>query len=157
MQIWRSKACLPAESFLGHPQLPFRTALEERTAGAWPVWTSLISLTSASSLSIKQAEFDPMKFCVSNIRKGVYISNRILGPRLMLSHGLGLGTVRKDGSSPGPGLRWVPCQKFHITDDCKPVLRTTCQTSFVFFMTQKSLELSVLFQTPGALAGGRCS
>ena len=76
-----------------------------------------------------------MKFCASDIRparKGVYISNRMLGPKLMLSHGLGLGTVRKGGSSPGPDLCRVPCQKFHITGDCKPAPGATSQASLVF-------------------------
>lgn len=97
-----------------------------------------------------------MKFCASDIRparKGVYNSNHMVGSKLMLSHGLGLGTIRKGGSSPGPDLCQVPRQKFPIADDCKLALRATCQGSLFFFMAQKSLGLSLLFRTPGAMQG----
>lgn len=71
----------------------------------------------------------------------------------MLSHRLGLGTVTKGGSSPGPDPCQVPRQEFHMTDDCKPARGAICQASLGFFMTQKSLGLSVLVRTPGATQG----
>lgn len=149
MQTW-SKACLPAEHLLGHPRSPFRTALGWQSCLCTKDFTSLdvAELTSSSIWSL-------VFWCLWHqpAQKGVYISNCLLGPQLMLSHGLGMGTVRKRGSSPSPYLCQVPCQKFHITGDCKPVPGARCQASSGIFMTWKSLGLSVLFRTPGALQG----
>lgn len=52
-------------------------------------------LTDKCQLSLYKANrIDPMAFCARNIRpsgKGFYIPDNMLGPKLVLSHGLGLG------------------------------------------------------------------
>lgn len=140
----------PAEHLLGHPRSPFRTGLGGESCLRTKDFISL-DIAELTSSSIWFLVF----WCLWHqpAQKGVYISNHLLSPKLMVSHGLGRGTIRKHGSSPSPYLCQVPCQKFHITGDFKPVLGAMCQTSSGFFMTWKSLELSLLFRTPRAVQG----
>lgn len=150
MQIWRSKACLPAGSLLGHPRSPFKTALEGDNC-----------LCMKDFISLDVAEL------TGKCQPSVYKTSRTWSREVLCQQHhacqkrclhFKLHARSQTHVVPWAGLTWprpMPCTTPKISHYrwLQASAWGHMPDQFGLFMIQKSLGLSVLFRTPGAMQG----